>query len=96
VCQTVSVCARDIQCAGDVNPEDLPKYLRADVKGVCAADKTCAHGTCRELQMCVPKGSATTPAAPPRKSGCDGGAPGPVGLAGVLAALGILAASRRT
>lgn len=95
VCQTVSVCARDIQCAGDVNPEDLPKYLRPDVSGLCGADKTCAQGACRELQMCVPKGAPITPAAPPRKSGCTGGGPGPVGLAGVLAAMAILAASKR-
>ncbi|MFO0747107.1 MAG: hypothetical protein U1F43_15810 [Myxococcota bacterium] len=77
-CQPVEGCFRRLNCAGDVNPEDLPRYVRWSFDAPCDAARSC----CSTRSICVaaaPPARSATPAtataAPsaPTRSACAGG-----------------------
>lgn len=90
-CQQLALCARQINCAGQIAPgEDASKYNRDDIKGFCGNEDACAAGTtCKRLMVCAKPG-----ADKPSSGGCSLGAAAPP-AASVIVGLGILIWARR-
>lgn len=86
-CAEVEGCYRQLQCAGDVNPDDLPKYLRWSLDGACAGS------CCAKRSICVAAEAPTpTPAASPARA-CAGADELPLALG--LAAVALAVVTRR-
>jgi hypothetical protein len=92
-CLAVAQCIETRDCGG-LRPPDSGPCTIEHVAGACGAGGSCAVGTCRARSVCTTGGGATT------SGGCGcavvgAGSTHGASLALALAALGVLAASRR-